>query len=63
MPFVRISMFPRSTEVKRALAEELTQVISKHCKVADDHTWIVFEDIPKEHWAQGGKLVSDRVAQ
>jgi len=41
MPFVRISMFPRPKEVKEALAKELTQVISKHCKISDDHTWIV----------------------
>lgn len=60
MPFVRISMFPRPVEVKRALAEELTKVISKHCKVTDDHTWIVFEDVPKEHWSQGGQLMSEK---
>ena len=56
MPFVRISMFPRTAEVKKALAKELTQVISKHCNITDDHTWIVFEDVPKDHWAQGGEL-------
>jgi 4-oxalocrotonate tautomerase family enzyme len=56
MPFVHIRMFPRTQEVKKALAEELTKVISKHCKVSDDHTWIVFEDVQKEHWSMGGKL-------
>ncbi len=56
MPFVHIRMFPRPKEVKEALAEELTKVISKHCKITDDHTWIVFEDVPKEHWSMGGKL-------
>jgi phenylpyruvate tautomerase PptA (4-oxalocrotonate tautomerase family) len=53
-------MFPRPVEVKRALADELTKVISKHCKITDDHTWIVFEDVPREHWAQGGKLMSEK---
>ena len=56
MPFVHIRMFPRPQEVKKALAEELTKVISKHCKITDDHTWIVFEDVAREHWSQGGKL-------
>ncbi len=56
MPFVHIRMFPRPQEVKKALAEELTKVISKHCNVSDDHTWIVFEDVQKEHWSMGGKL-------
>jgi 4-oxalocrotonate tautomerase family enzyme len=59
MPFVRISMFPRPQEVKKALAKELTEVISKHCKITADHTWIVFEDVPKEHWSRGGILASD----
>jgi 4-oxalocrotonate tautomerase family enzyme len=56
MPFVHIRMFPRPQEVKKALAEELTKVISKHCNITEDHTWIVFEDVPKDHWSQGGKL-------
>ena len=60
MPFVRISMFPRPQEVKKALAEELTKVISKHCKITEDHTWIVFEDVQREHWSMGGKLQNEK---
>jgi 4-oxalocrotonate tautomerase family enzyme len=56
MPFVRISMFPRSQDVKRELAKELTDVICKHCQVPPEATWIVFEDIPKDHWSMGGEL-------
>jgi len=56
MPFVRISMFPRDPEVKKALAKELTEVICKHCKVPPDSTWIVFEDVAKDHWSMGGEL-------
>ncbi len=56
MPFVRISMFPRDAEVKKILAKELTEVICKHCKVPPEATWIVFEDIPKDHWSMGGQL-------
>jgi 4-oxalocrotonate tautomerase family enzyme len=56
MPFVRISMFPRPQQVKKALAKELTEVISKHCQVPAEATWIVFEDVEKDHWAMGGEL-------
>jgi len=56
MPFVRISMFPRSQEVKKALAKELTEVICKHCQVPPDATWIVFEEVPKDHWSMSGHL-------
>jgi 4-oxalocrotonate tautomerase len=59
MPFVRISMFPRPTDVKKSLAKELTEVIAKHCKVPMDATWIVFEDVEKDHWSMGGKLRSE----
>ena len=59
MPFVRISMFPRPEEVKKALAKDLTDVIAKHCKVPADATWIVFEDVEKDHWSMGGKLRSE----
>ena len=56
MPFIRVSMFPRPPEVKKALAKELTDVIVKHCQVPAASTWIVFEDIEKDHWAMGGEL-------
>ncbi len=59
MPFIRISMFPRDQEVKKNLAKELTEVITKHCKVPPEATWIVFEDIEKDHWSMGGKLRSE----
>ena len=56
MPFVRISMFPRPQEVKKALAKDLTAVISKHCRIPPEATWILFEDVPQERWAMGGEL-------
>ena len=56
MPFIRVSMFPRPPEVKKALAKELTEVVCRHCGVAPEATWIVFEDVAKDHWAMGGEL-------
>ncbi|MBI1979823.1 MAG: tautomerase family protein [Elusimicrobia bacterium] len=59
MPFVRITMMPRSMEVKKALAKEIADAVMKHCNVAPDHTWIVFEEPPKSSWSFGGKLASE----
>lgn len=56
MPFVRVSMLPRTPEVKKALAKELTDVIVKHCQVPPESTWIVFEEVAKDHWSMGGQL-------
>ncbi|MBI3012750.1 MAG: tautomerase family protein [Elusimicrobia bacterium] len=59
MPFVRITMMPRSMEVKKALAKEIADAVMKHCNVSPDHTWIVFEEPPKSSWSFGGKLASE----
>ena len=56
MPFIRISMFPRPKEVKQALAKDLTELMTKHCNAPADATWIVFEDVEKDHWSMGGQL-------
>lgn len=59
MPFVRITMMPRNDEVKKALAKEIAAAIMKHCQVGPEHTWIVFEELPKSSWSFGGKLASE----
>lgn len=59
MPFIRISMFPRPEAVKKALAKDITDAIVRHCQVPPEATWIVFEDVPKDHWAMGGSLASN----
>lgn len=59
MPFIHIRMFPRSKEIKQKLAKELTEVISRHCGVKSEETWIVFDDVLKESWAMSGILKSD----
>ena len=59
MPFVRITMMPRSEEIKKALAKDIAQAVMKHCNVSPDHTWIVFEEPPKSSWSFGGKLASE----
>ncbi len=59
MPFVRITMMPRTEEVKKALAKDISDAIMKHCKVTPEHTWVMFEEQPKTHWCFGGKMASE----
>ncbi len=60
MPVVRITMFPRTEEVKRELAKAITDDLVRIAKAPPDQTTIIFEDIPKENWAHSGRLLSDR---
>jgi 4-oxalocrotonate tautomerase len=59
MPVVRVTMFPRSEEVKRELAKAITDDIVRIAKAPPDATTIIFEDLPKENWAISGNLLSD----
>ncbi len=60
MPFVRVTMMPRSEEVKKALAKDLSEAIMKHCNVTQEHVWIVFEEHERSSWSFGGKLASEK---
>lgn len=63
MPTIRVDMFEgRTHEQKRALAKELTDACVRAIGVSPDSVDILFFDIPKQHWASGGKLWSDNLA-
>ena len=60
MPIVRVEMWSgRSKEQKAELAEAITQAVANIAKSSADHTIVIFTDIDKEDWAEGGKLASD----
>ncbi len=59
MPVVRITMFPRTEEVKRELAKAITDDIVRIAKAPPDETTIIFEDLTPENWAKSGNLLSD----
>lgn len=58
MPFVHVEMLEgRSYEQKKALVEEMTEVISKHTGAPKEAVHIILRDIPRgDGLAQGGKL-------
>ncbi len=61
MPIVRIEMWPGRTHAQKAeLAKAITEAMVNIAKTTPDQTIIVFEDVPRENWAQGGVLASDR---
>ncbi|MFQ6060050.1 MAG: 4-oxalocrotonate tautomerase family protein [Thermoplasmata archaeon] len=59
MPVIRVSMWPRPIEQKRELAKAITDAIVRIAKAPPDATMIIFEDVPKDNWAQSGRLASD----
>ena len=60
MPIIRVEMWPgRSHAQKQEIARGITEVMVNVAKSSSEATIVIFEDIPKENWAQGGSLASD----
>lgn len=60
MPIVRIEMWTGRTEAqKKELTRVITDAMVNIAHTTPDATIIVFEDIDKENWGQGGKLASE----
>ncbi len=61
MPTIRIELFEgRSAEVKRALAQEITQACVRVLGGSPGGVDILFYDIAKSDWATGGVLWSEQ---
>jgi 4-oxalocrotonate tautomerase len=60
MPIVRVEMFPGRTHAqKQELARAITEAVANIAHATPDATIVIFHDIAREDWAQGGKLASD----
>ena len=60
MPIVRVEMWPgRTASQKRELARVITDAMVSIAQTTADATIVIFEDIAREDWAQGGKLASE----
>ncbi len=60
MPIIRIEMWKgRSQQQKRDLARAITDAMVKIGQTTPEATIIVFDDIEKVDWAQGGTLAID----
>lgn len=60
MPFIRVTSFPQSKEVRSEIADGITEVVHRATKIPRDSIWVVFEPMPPDSWSVGGALVSDK---
>ena len=61
MPIVRIEMWPGRTHAQKAeLARAITDAVVTIGHTTPEATLVIFEDVGKENWAQGGVLASDQ---
>ena len=54
MPIVRVEMWPGRTHAQKAeLARAITDAVVTIAHTTPEATFVIFEDVPKEDWAQG----------
>ena len=57
MPIITVDLFEgRTREQREAFAKAVTEAAVQVLKAPVEHTWVVFRDHPKSHWAMEGKL-------
>ena len=60
MPILRLEMHPgRTLEQKRDFVREATRVAVEILKCPPESVDILIDEIPRDQWAKGGKLVSE----
>jgi len=61
MPIVRVEMVAgRPVEIKRELAEKLTEETARILGLKPETVYVVIDDVPKENWGVGGTLLFDK---
>jgi len=60
MPIVRVEMWTgRTVAQKQELARVITEAMVNIAHTTPEATIVIFEDIPRENWAQSGELASE----
>ena len=60
MPIVRVEMWTgRTVAQKQELARVITEAMVNIAHTTPEATIVIFEDIPKDNWAQSGVLASE----
>ena len=61
MPFVNVRMLEgRTHDQKKELVKAITEAIVTTCNAKPEGTMVVIEDVPRDHWARGGVLLSEQ---
>jgi 4-oxalocrotonate tautomerase len=57
MPFVTVHMYPgRTPAQKEAVVRGITDVLVREAGAKPESVEIILMEVPREHWAQAGKL-------
>ena len=60
MPIIKVEMVTgRTIEQKRELVEVLTRETARIVGSSQSSIFVVIDDVKKENWGAGGKLLSD----
>ncbi|MFQ5825758.1 MAG: 4-oxalocrotonate tautomerase family protein [Dehalococcoidia bacterium] len=60
MPVVRVQMWPGRTQAQKAeLARVITEAMVAIAHTKQEAVTVIFEDVAKDNWAQGGVLASE----
>ncbi len=60
MPFVKVMVAGNLTkEQKKQISERISQALYDVAGKSPSATYVVFEEVERENWAVGGKLLSE----
>ncbi|MGB1748703.1 MAG: 2-hydroxymuconate tautomerase [Dehalococcoidia bacterium] len=60
MPVVNVALYAgRTKEQKAELAQAITKAISHTAGIPDSATTVIFQDVDKDNWSNGGVLASE----
>jgi len=60
MPFVNVMVAgPLTKDQKKALAHKITAALEEVAGKDPKTTYVVFEEVDRENWAAGGKLLTE----
>ena len=61
MPYVNVKVAGKLTkEQKEKIAEGITKVLEEVANKPPSATYIVIDEVDRENWAKGGKLLSEK---
>ena len=60
MPYVNVKVAGKLTKEQRSrIAAKITKTLQEEADKKPESTYIVFEEVERESWAVGGRLLSD----
>jgi len=61
MPYVNVKVAGSLTEdQKRKIVEGITKLLQDVAKKPPESTYVVIDEVSRENWGKGGKLLSDK---